>query len=131
MAGPNDFKWFWGPARGHSRGLITGVKLDEFEIEQDFSDTFFLALLVRNKKTNYRFWIINVYGPAQHNLSEDFLQSLRDFCDNQSLPILMGGDFNLIKNNNERNQGQGDPRLMALFNNFIGDFLLREILLVG
>lgn len=43
----------------------------------------------------------------------------------------MGGDFNLIRNNKERNQGQGDPRLMSLFNNFIGEFHLREIFVSG
>jgi hypothetical protein len=41
------------------------------------------------------------------------------------------GDFNLIRNNKERNQGQGDPNLMRLFNNFIGDLHLREIFVSG
>lgn len=43
----------------------------------------------------------------------------------------MGGDLNLIRNNKERNQGQGDPKLMELFNNFIGDLHLREIHVSG
>jgi hypothetical protein len=116
MAGPNDFQWIWAPARGHSRGLITGVKMDDFEIEQSTVSTFFIAILVRNRLSNYRYWVMNVYGPAHHDLSEGFIQDIKDFCDEQSLPILMGGDFNLIRNNNERNQGQGDPRLMTMFN---------------
>lgn len=70
---------------------------------------------------------MNIYGPAQHSHSVDFLKEVQDFCANENLPILMGGDFNLIRNNKERNQGQGDPRLMDLFNNFIGDLQLREI----
>jgi hypothetical protein len=49
---------------------------------------------------------------------------------NISLPIVMGGDFNLIRNNKERNHGSGDQRLMNLFNNFIGQFQLREIFVV-
>jgi hypothetical protein len=43
----------------------------------------------------------------------------------------MGGDFNLIRSNKERNQGQGDPRLMDMFNNFIGDLQLREVYISG
>lgn len=43
----------------------------------------------------------------------------------------MGGDFNLIRSNNERNQGQGDPKLMETFNNFIGELQLREIFVSG
>lgn len=41
------------------------------------------------------------------------------------------GDFNLIRSNKERNQGSGDPRLMDLFNNFIGQFQYREIFCNG
>jgi hypothetical protein len=43
----------------------------------------------------------------------------------------MGGDFNLIRSNKDRNKGQGDPRLIELFNNFIGTFQLREIFISG
>lgn len=131
MAGPIDFQWIWAPARGQSGGLITGVKSDEFEIEQSTVSTYFLAVLVRNRKTNHMYWVMNVYGPAHHNMSEGFILDIKDFCAEQMLPILMGGDFNLIWNNNERNQGQGDPRLMTLFNYFIGDLQLREIFISG
>jgi hypothetical protein len=34
MAGNNDFCLIWVPARGHSGGLITGVKNDDFELEE-------------------------------------------------------------------------------------------------
>jgi hypothetical protein len=65
--------------------------------------------------------------PAQHDLSEDFILELFELCNNEELPILMGGDFNLIRNNKDRNKGQDDPRLIELFNNFIDTFQLREI----
>ena len=35
--------------------------------------------------------------------------------------LLFWGDFDLIRNNKERNNGQGDPKLMDMFNSFIGD----------
>lgn len=37
----------------------------------------------------------------------------------------------MIRNNKERNKGQGDPRLMEMFNEFIGDLHLREIFVSG
>ena len=37
----------------------------------------------------------------------------------------------MIRSNKERNKGQGDPRLMKLFNSFIGDLHLREIYVSG
>lgn len=90
MAGPYDFQWIWAPAKGHSGGLITGVRCDEFELEDFSIGDFFLAVLVRNRKSNYRYWVINVYGPAQHSVSDEFIQSLEGFCKGLSLPILMG-----------------------------------------
>lgn len=91
MAGNKDFCWLWVPSRGHSGGLITGIKVDDFDLEQSITNIFFVAILLRNRKTNYRFWLVNVYGPAQHNLSEDFILELQNFYNQESLPILMGG----------------------------------------
>lgn len=71
--------------------------------------------------------MINIYGSAQHDLSSDFLNEVRDFCTSVDLLFVMGGDFNLIRSDKDRNRGQGDPKLMELFNNFIGDLQLREI----
>jgi hypothetical protein len=74
---------------------------------------------------------LSIYGPAQHDQSDDFILELSSFCANEVLPILMGGDFNLIRNNKDRNQGQGDPRLMNLFNDFIGSYQLKDIFVNG
>lgn len=127
LAGSQNFSWYWSP----SGGLILGVNNDNLEVEDTIFQNFFLGVLVRNKIFNHRFWILNVYGPAQHQLSGDFIQELSSFCCELVLLVLMGGDFNLIRNNNERNQGVGDPHLMKLFNDFIGNFQLREIFCSG
>jgi len=34
MAGNKDFVWSWIPAKGHSGGLLTGVKTDILEMEE-------------------------------------------------------------------------------------------------
>ena len=130
LAGNQVFAWLWSPSKGHSGGMMIGVNLEKLEVEDCIYENFFMGVLIRNRITNYRFWVINVYGPAQHNLSKDFLPDLSS-CDNLRLPMMMGGDFNLIRNNKERNHGAGDPRLMELFNDFIGRFQLREIFCSG
>lgn len=109
-----------------------GVRAESFEVEDSVFEIFFTGVLVRNRITNYRCCAINVYGPAQHTLFDDFIQEIFSFYLNLSLPVLMGGgDFNLIRNNKERNEGMGDRRLMNLFNGFIGQFQLREISFSG
>lgn len=84
LAGTVDFAWKWIPAKGHSGGLILGVKMDSFEIEHWELASYFLGCLVRNRLTNFRFWIITVYGPAvllimsyQLALSWSLLNSVR------------------------------------------------------
>jgi exonuclease III len=111
--------------------MILGVNSASLEVEDSVYENFFIGVLVRNRMTNHRFWVINVYGPAQHHLSADFIQELATFGSCLVLPVLMGGDFNLIRNNKDMNQGVGDQQLMDLFNGFIGDFQLREIFCSG
>lgn len=69
MAGNQDYLWRWSPAKGHLGGLLIGVKIDSFEIEQVEDASFFLGVLLRNRTTNHRFWLLNAYGPAQHEFS--------------------------------------------------------------
>jgi exonuclease III len=107
MSGTIDFAWKWSQAKGHSGGLLLGVKLESFEIEQVEVAGYFIGCLIRNRLTNFRFKILNVYGPAQHELSMEFILDLSNFCSKESLPILMGGDFNLIRSHKDRNKGQG------------------------
>lgn len=116
-----------GSGQGSFWGLLSGVNLEHFEVEDSCLGTYSLSILVRNRLSNHRFWFVNVYGPAQHNLSAEFIEELQDICNNATFPILMGGDFNLIRNNFERNHGVGDPQLMELFNNFIASCHLKEI----
>lgn len=130
MSGNKIFQWFWIPARGHSGGLATGINSDLLEIELSRSLQHSIWVLVRNRLTNFRYWVVNVYGPADHDFFAEFVLELTEICNSEQLLVLMG-DFNLIRTNGDRNKGQGDPRLMDLFNNFIGTFQLREIFIVA
>ena len=69
--------------------------MESFEVEQVELAGYFLGCLVRNRLTNFRFWVLNIYGPAQHELSGDFIQELATFCANEILPIVMGAILTL------------------------------------
>jgi len=103
LAGNQDFTWFWSPSKGHSGGMMIGVNRERLEVEDCIYENFFMGVLVRDRISNYRFWVINVCGPAQHSLSKDFLVDLSSFCNDLSLPMMMGRDFNLIRSNKDRN----------------------------
>lgn len=90
MATNKDFSWNWVPARGHFGGLMLGIRNDNLELEHIEPATYFMAAQIRSRMTNFRFWVANVYGPAQHENSGDFLQELSYFCDKETLPLLLG-----------------------------------------
>jgi hypothetical protein len=68
-----------------------------------------------------------VYGPADHEKSGGFLLEIGEYCRSSVLPIIIGGDFNLIRSESDKSNGVGDRHLMNAFNCFIEECELREM----
>jgi len=96
-------------------------------VENWETDDFFVGVTIRHRLLNVRWDLISVYGPAKHEFSPNFIDNLTRRSENATLPILLGGDFNLIRSSADKNTGGGDIRLMNLFNDFIERCDLREI----
>jgi len=86
-----------------------------------------IAVTIRERKTNFRWVLMTVYGPAQHDLSVDFLTETSGRLNGQTLPVVIGGDFNLIREPDDKSFMRADVGLMNAFNTFIEQFGLREI----
>jgi hypothetical protein len=52
-------------------------------------------------------------------------------CDTDSLPLLVGCDFNIIRNQSEKNNNRYNDRCPTLFNAVINSLDLRELELFG
>lgn len=104
-----------------------GVKQDLLEIEDWKLGTHSVALQLRHRTLNFRWVQGTVYGPVDHDLSQDFLAELKDICNWFDLPVVLGGDYNLIRESKDKNNGNIDMKLIDLFNHFIGDCNLKEI----
>ena len=61
----------------------------------------------------------------------DFLADLIRICGNEWLPILVGGNFNIIRRRDEKNNDNFDGRWSFMFNTIIESLDLREIELSG
>lgn len=72
-----------------------------------------------------------VYGAAQIEHKEEFLTELSQVCQDSSYPILVGGDFNIIRRETEKNKEDGYNRWSFLFNAIIEQAGLRELALNG
>jgi endonuclease/exonuclease/phosphatase family metal-dependent hydrolase len=72
-----------------------------------------------------------IYGAAHEEDKLEFLTELSSFCSRNREPIMTGGDFNIIRYNNERNKPSGHHRHFDTFNSLIHFYELREIYMPG
>lgn len=75
--------------------------------------------------------LLVVYGAAHEENKNVFLTELAHFCSSSSEPLLIGGDFNIIRYANERNSNTGVHRHSGMFNFLIHLYELRELIMTG
>jgi hypothetical protein len=63
---------------------------------------FFVKFSLRDMKRDFKWVLVAVYGAGQPEFKESFLTELVQACDNKKLPLCIGGDFNIIRNNSEK-----------------------------
>jgi hypothetical protein len=80
---------------------------------------------------NFKWEIIIVYGPADHRRSATFLEELSRKVSASQLPVVIGGDFNLIRSADDKNNDRVSYPRMQVFNDCIADLGLRELDRVG
>jgi hypothetical protein len=71
--------------------------------------------------------VVVVYGPAQHERSEMFLEELKQKRIRTEMTVVLGGDFNLIRDRGDMNNDNIDWRMVDAFNNFIAGLQLLEL----
>jgi len=107
--------------------MILGIRNDDLEIEQVELASYFLAAQIIGIELQIldSRWSMFMVLPCMSILVTSYKKCL-NFVE-RNLYLSCWGNFNLIKSDKERNVGQGDQKLMILFNDFIGRFHLREL----
>ena len=93
------FAWHWltsSGSAGHSGGILLGVKDATFEVGSMDQGEFFVSMELFERALNFKWEAIIVYGPADHR-SAAFLEELHRKTSAASLPMVVGGDFNLLR----------------------------------
>ena len=91
---------------------------------------FAVKFRVRSKVYGFQWALVAVYGAAQPELKPDFFGRLSS-CGSEQLPILVGGDPNIIRRREEKNNDNSDGRWSFMFNTIIESLDLHEIELSG
>ena len=126
-----DFLWHCMAPRGRSGGMLLGVNLLSFDIGEIEEGDFLIRFKVRHREDDYKFNLISVYGPAQMDHKAQFLSEVVRVCSKEALPIVIGGDFNIIRRPDEKNNDNYNDRWSFLFNAVIDSLNLREIEMSG
>jgi hypothetical protein len=72
-----------------------------------------------------------VYGPAQDEHKESFLAELVNMCSHKNLPLVMGGDYNILRHPSEKNNDNYQTRWPFLFNAIIDGLNFMELQMSG
>lgn len=131
IAGIDRFHWNFVASAGHSGGFLLGSKKDTFDFVAFDHGIFWASTVVSIRSLNSLVEILVVYGPADHAMSYAFLDELSIKIESRQLPLLIGGDFNLLRFPSNKSSPNFSWPLADAFNGFIRDMAIREIPRVG
>jgi hypothetical protein len=77
--------------------MLMGVRDEAFEVGAIDQGVFFLSAAVYHRASKFKFEAIGVYGPADHSNSAQFLVQLESKVQRSPIPVVVFGDFNLIR----------------------------------
>lgn len=92
---------------------------------------FFVKFTLCNKSDCFKWALPVVYGPAQMDKKERFLAELVSLGSHESLPLVRGGDFNILRKPSEKNNDNFDHCCPFPFNVVIDGLCLKELEMVG
>jgi hypothetical protein len=92
---------------------------------------FFIKFHLGNRSDDFHQCLVVVYAAAQPEFKEKFLTELVQACRKVSLPLLVGGDFNIIRSPSEKNNDNYDNQWPFLFNAIIDGLNLRDMDMSG
>jgi hypothetical protein len=131
LFGGLDFLWYCLPPHGRSGGILVGINMETILIQKVESGDFCVKLFVKSKLDGFEWILVGVYGAAQEALKPDFLAELVRICETETLPMLVGGDFNIIRLKEKKIMIILMLVVLLFFNAIIESLDLREIILSG
>ena len=131
LAAGLDFVWYCLPPHGRSGEMLLGFNKDILTVQDVISEDFCVKLHLKTKLDGFSWVLVVVYGAAEDNKKTEFLAELVRICEGETAPILVGGDFNIIRRQEEKNNDNFNARWPTIFNAIIENLSLKDIKLTG
>ena len=106
-----------------------GCNNDSCDVLQWDVGVFFLSATIRHRVSGLSWVVVCVYGPVDHSRLAVFLQELTNLVGAKraiNLPLVVGGDFNLIRSGADKSNTNIDWAQVSMFNAAIAASALRE-----
>jgi hypothetical protein len=103
LCGGQNFIWHCKEPRGRLGGILLGIDLDVYDIGVIDEEDFYVKFHLCTKEDSFKWALVAVYGAAQVDLKEQFLTELVQMCSHEHMPILIDGDFNILRHPREKN----------------------------
>ncbi|CAN6341061.1 unnamed protein product [Urochloa humidicola] len=108
-------------------GLITAWNARTLMVSSFLSRRRTLTTVFTSNASNSTFTVTNVYAPADHRDSLDFLKDLEEVAEHVSGNWVLAGDFNLTRGSEENSNGNINAALTDAFNDCIHKLALIDI----
>jgi hypothetical protein len=125
------YLWKWIPSRGRSGGLLSGINIEFLDVGSFKEGTYTLQMNLWDKEKKEKWNFVNVYGVAQEENKHEFLAELAGVISDCKVPVVIGGDFNIIRFSSEKNKKGGCNKYSKLFNLVIDTYELIDLHMVG
>jgi hypothetical protein len=122
-----QFVWNWLPATGHYEGLFLSFREESFEVGLWKKEVFFLSATAAQHSCRMKWRFVLVYGRADHHRSAEFLGELEQEINSCPLPVVVGGNFNLIRDGRDKSNANINWPMVRRFNDAIASMSLIEV----
>lgn len=108
-------------------GIITAWDSNVLTCIKVVQNSFSLTCWFKSLSDDLQFAVTNVYGPCDHGLKQDFLQSLSDLLPQISIPWRIIGDFNLTLRQSDKSTNNFNFAEANLFSSTINSLQLQDL----
>ncbi|XP_071740585.1 uncharacterized protein [Rutidosis leptorrhynchoides] len=129
--GSPNFQYVQKPKIGKSGGMLLIWDPTVFVLEEAVQKKYFLAIKGMWKGKSKQSVIVNVYGPHKDKDKKVFWPSLESIMTLSDVEWVIGGDFNEVRTEDERQNCEFSKRREKMFNEFIEKCHLIDIPLCG
>jgi hypothetical protein len=88
--------------KGRSGGMLVGVDLQTLDIDAIDERDYYVKFHLCNKSDSFNWALVAVYGPTQEDQKEGFLAEMVNMCSHETLPLIIGDDFNIMRSSKEK-----------------------------